>query len=360
MITRSLLLATLAVTAACMQSPEVACVDCSPIQLELLTTLGTEDGPGALSSDPSAIARDAKGRFYVVTPYMGEELPFVYDSRGVFVTRLGTTGSGPGEYLNPNFILRLPGDSMAVFDPPNARLTVLSPELESTRTIPDMPHVYSAALVSNGDIVVNNSRYPGQPFTRLKTDGTRLGSFGDSVNMENPAVAYLRVIRTLAPSFAGGTWTSRRFFRYEIVRWDSSGAEELILADAPDWFQPHSEVRNATPDLPATPSIWGIWEDSSGLWVVGRTSDSDWRNVLGEPSRVEGAVHYPVTSIDGAYDQVLELLDPVTGNRVASRRLDAGGQILVVEPGVVATVRRSETGWVFVDVWRVSFETDAV
>jgi len=82
MITRFLLFTSLAVAAACGQSPEVGCVDCSPIQLELLTTLGTEDGPGALSSDPGAIARDAEGRFYVVTPYMGEELPFVYDSHG--------------------------------------------------------------------------------------------------------------------------------------------------------------------------------------------------------------------------------------------------------------------------------------
>ena len=52
----------------------------------------------------------------------------VYEPDGAFRFAVGGEGEGPGEFSRMRFLIRIPGDSLAVDDIGNARVTVLSPE----------------------------------------------------------------------------------------------------------------------------------------------------------------------------------------------------------------------------------------
>ncbi|HEX9729643.1 MAG TPA: hypothetical protein VGA37_14160 [Gemmatimonadales bacterium] len=63
---------------------ELACPTCE-IELAHLVRLGAAEGPGAFASRPYAIARDTRGRYYVVTPESFNEPPYMLDSAGHFL-----------------------------------------------------------------------------------------------------------------------------------------------------------------------------------------------------------------------------------------------------------------------------------
>lgn len=60
----------------------------------------------------------------------------LFDPAGTFLTAHGREGEGPGEYRDPRAIWRVPGDSLAVYDAGNRRVTVLSDRLAFGRSVP--------------------------------------------------------------------------------------------------------------------------------------------------------------------------------------------------------------------------------
>lgn len=58
----------------------------------------------------------------------GSRAILVFDADGALVATLGRAGDGPGEFQGVGGIVPLPGDSLAVWDPRQQRLTVFPPE----------------------------------------------------------------------------------------------------------------------------------------------------------------------------------------------------------------------------------------
>ncbi len=352
---RDWVLLMFALSVGCSDStPDVACADCE-IQLSHVVSLGTVDGPGALASLPVAVARDSRGRFYVTTPEQGLEPPFVYDSTGRFMTRLGRKGRGPGEYLDPTAILVSPGDTTHILDRGTGRITVLSPSYVVARTVLVLASSYDFVLVTDGQYVINTSG-ADRPLQLFGREGNELRSFGDVSESRTQDYSW-RNGRALAMSRDSGFWSAQRYFAPVVERWDLNGEKRQSLSISLDWFVTYDSLWNASPDLPPMSVITGLWEDNPGcLWILGQTGDSNWRDGLGDPRRVEGQLSYPIVDRERVYDIVVEVVRGSTGQRVAQRRLDRGYLATIVEPGLIATRRESQDGWWLVDVWKVDLD----
>jgi len=90
----------------------------------------------------------------------------MFSAEGSPVGTVGREGDGPGEFGGIRMIRRFGGDSLAVFDWSNARLTWVSPELDVVRTEPvrtrvqgiTMPHV--KVITASGTPVLTGARPP--------------------------------------------------------------------------------------------------------------------------------------------------------------------------------------------------------
>lgn len=114
-------------------SAQVTLADGGTISLERVLTIGSLDGPDALSLiGPTVVARD--GSFIVSQPQEGSVRIYASDGRLVHV--LGSVGQGPGEFEAIGSVSQS-GDSVHVFDPRAQRLTTFGPEgaLLETRPI---------------------------------------------------------------------------------------------------------------------------------------------------------------------------------------------------------------------------------
>jgi hypothetical protein len=71
----------------------------------------------------------------VVTNYGTRQIRF-YDSTGRFIEAAGGPGKGPGEFNWLGRALRTDGDSLVLWDPNNARLSVFDPGGRFVRSVP--------------------------------------------------------------------------------------------------------------------------------------------------------------------------------------------------------------------------------
>jgi hypothetical protein len=74
----------------------------------------------------STIRERSDGRALVVDPR--DRIVQLIDFKSGSATKVGRTGSGPGEYGLPDRIVALTGDSSAIFDPDNSRYLIITPE----------------------------------------------------------------------------------------------------------------------------------------------------------------------------------------------------------------------------------------
>ena len=72
------------------------------------------DDPSQLIWNVRGVARLTNGNILVHSG--GEEAVFLFEPTGELVTRIGRTGEGPGEFVRPQHIQVLPGDTIAVWD----------------------------------------------------------------------------------------------------------------------------------------------------------------------------------------------------------------------------------------------------
>lgn len=113
-----------------MDAPSAA-VDSTPARLELVATID----PG--QADPflnvSSLALDEDGNLYVLD--QGARNIRVFDSVGAPVRTIGREGAGPGEFATP-YSLAWTGDTLAVLDPGNGRLELVTQDGEHAATWP--------------------------------------------------------------------------------------------------------------------------------------------------------------------------------------------------------------------------------
>ena len=336
-----------------------SCPTCR-ITVERLSLMGTFDGPGAFASRPYTVSVDSRGRYYVTTPETRDKPPFVFDARGRFLQRLGRRGDGPGEYREPQVIIVAPGDTLHILDRTTNRYTVLSPDYAVARTANLLPDMWSAVRMPDGHLIVNarvrDAPRIGLPFHVVDPQGQYLRSFGDANPIYDFRNAGFPNIRWLAASDSGTFWAAPYVEWYTVERWTTSGAKMTEIIRSPEWYEPYDQFWLPRPDRAPAPTIRGIWEGDGGLlWVVLAVQDINWRDGLGPVRTVEGQTVTPVVDEQRVYDGVIEVIDPIRGELVASRRFP-GTFDIVVKPGIVVGVRRAESGWHYLEVWQVQLQ----
>lgn len=358
--TRALALLAILIPSSCgvPEDTTLACESCA-IQLERVLVLQSGvDGPGGIYGAPSSIARDSHGRIYVTTPWVaGNELPYVYDASGEYLQRLGRPGEGPGELLDPEYLAVDEADSVLVFDRGTGRLTVYGPDLGFARTVPEIGiSASSAARLGDGSILVNKTGSE-LPLHLYDAAGKLEASMGEAVTFRRDGSASLRRQMFVVPSLSGGVWTARRAFKYELCHWSTVGEATHCFAPEVGWFAPYDEFTELGPDDPQSPTIWGIWEDEHGLWVLAASMAPDWRDhVLDKPTMVEGIAVY---SSDGSpiVDTIVQLLDSETGEVLATRRLNGRPFGQGFGPGLLARSRPSGPGFREIELWSVTLSS---
>lgn len=326
------------------------------ITVQRVMRLGDREGDGAFASRPYVAARDSRGRFYIVTPETNQEPPFVFDRTGRFLQRLGRVGDGPGEYREPISIM-VRRDSVYVLDRQQGRMTVLSPGWGYVRSFQAPTGGWSAAALDSGGFVINarirDASRIGIPLHLFDHSGNYLRSMGDRrerIDPRNNSIDSWWVSAGQHNTF----WSTPYSHRYVLNHWDARGRLLQSLVRRADWFPTFDSLWIITPTRPPYPILMGSWTDAEGLvWVIAGVSDPRWQRGLGAKRRGEGGVDiYRHEDRQKLYDTLIEVIDPVRGTLVTSRRLDETLDV-VIGSGLVGGVRETDDG-VFLDVVQLS------
>jgi hypothetical protein len=245
------------------------------------------------------------------------------------------------------------GDTVFIHDAALGRITVLSPELAEVRTML-VGYAQEFLVQRNGHVVINAPRYDrelaGLAIHELDEEGRHVRSFDEYASAPTKPARSFRFLTSTDTS----VWSVKLANEYVITKWDAQGERVVELHRNADWFPPYADMELATPEHPRSPTIEGIWVDDQGLvWTLGVIPGSEWRSAFGDPVRREGRLVYPVADIEKALDVMIEVIDPVAGVLVASRRVQTPLQ-RVVEPGLIARSRETENGFYVVDLHRVT------
>ncbi len=339
---------------------EPTCSRCT-ITTEVIATVGTADGPGALGAVPG-IEGDANGRYWV---FNGPEAPLVFASTGQFLTRVGRTGSGPGEFRMPYTVWSLPGDSVAVIEG-GGRVSVFDPALKFVRNfmIPILDPLGTLILDWPKRIVVNGqirtSDRLGWPFHALDVSGqvTRITrSFGPGDGKVLPgSQGRLAMRHQLARASSGAYWSAAAY-TYTVSRWDSNDELVTTFERRPVWFAQPSDGLPGGPEKPASPRLLGAREAPDGLlWIYvlvpAPTYARAWRQVAADLKR--GVTEIPASKIDYEflYNTRVEVIDPNSRRVVTSTLLD--GPVRAVMPnGLIAIPNTTPDGWIQIRIVRL-------
>ncbi|MDP2956353.1 MAG: hypothetical protein Q8N53_08020 [Longimicrobiales bacterium] len=322
------------------------CAECRVV-LEPYLSLGGGVSPG-IGGSPFWMARDAAGRFWVTTPMVPGEIG-VYGQDGKILTTLGGVGQGPSEFLTTRQILAV-GRTVSVLDPVNQRETVFDLDFHVVRTAFIQGYVNEALALNDSIRVFNINLWTpervGYPLHLVDGRGSLVASFGYVEEVARQDMP-LRGWRVLAASSGGKFWAARAS-QYLLERWTVAGEKRLSIVRSVPWFRPHDDYSMTPPP----PLIGALWEAPDGLlWVAIRVADPEWERAMEiRPGRPKRVVNY-----NKFYDTILEVIDPEKGEVLASRRVDPflehflGG-------GLMASYREDESGWPFVQVWRISMD----
>ena len=100
-----------------------------------------------------------------------------------------------------------------------------------------------------------------------------------------------------------------------------------------------------------------LQQDETGLlWVLLTVPDAQWtraRTSKAETGWPAGTNPYSIDELNSYFDTVVEVLDPRSGEVLASlrhRSLTAGG---IFGDGLIATRRQDADGFLLLDIWRL-------
>ncbi len=328
------------------------CLTCV-LELEQTAVLGSAEGPGIIEDEVTAAIRDSRGRFYVTGSYATEIK--VFDAEGRFLNTIGRSGGGPGEFRGVATVHSTAGDTVHVFDETNLRHTVFSPNYGFVRSNPLQiaPNTQVVLLGSDRVVFASRVRTPamaGLPLHLLNDAGRVLRSFGAESGAFDRNVPYTdeRVITGAGPT---AVWSAYRN-QYVVELWEISDRSERLVKviERPvDWFPPRPEVRRDQNE-PPHPRLQAIQVDGDGhLVVIILVADEHWEQAV-----TAGPVHRETSSFEHFYDSIVEMLDPSTGELIASARSRHVFQGFV-DDGLVSAVFTDEQDVPYVGVWRVRF-----
>jgi hypothetical protein len=297
-----------------------SCAKCT-IDLRTVVSLGAVDGPGSLSTNPSSIRVDARGRYWVTQE---AELPMVFDGTGKFVKSIGSVGEGPGEFRAAYATMPL-SDSVLVFDYITRRATMVGSDLRPGRTIAVPPDIAAGTIITWPTLAFMRKASWGRneardPVARVRFSPAGidvLGSFGPAHDDPDPGYPLAQIFGEVR---LGNIWSADANSRYRLSQWSVAAAQVQSLERKPEWFVNPSDGSKRSM---AAPYVRAIQEDSAGLiWVFVSVSRPGWREAM--PKLGPGANDIPLRNIafERLYRTTVEVIDPRTAHVVTQRVLD--------------------------------------
>jgi hypothetical protein len=348
--------------------------------LTLRATAGTEGPDEALLYQPTGILFAPDGTLLI--PDRGNRTIHVYRRDGGFIRRIGSRGSGPGEFQMPAGPYFSWVGELVVPDPMNQRTSFFTPEgvflrsepMSLTGTIviggsqiPTVEGEYIRTSGGSGGMLIMVRRdsggataasTPGAEDRKLieivDGEGDKVRSFGDMLEHENPRVAgvmnqvaldYDPIRRKIAVAFSNLP---------EIHIYDEqTGTHELIFNRRVPFTprEPSFEERRVTsPDgrsVQATMSVVAdqvtadvAYDPQGRLWALTYLVDSDQRTAREEEGEYAGMMRLEV------YSQVGELLTAISLDEPADViAFDAEGDLWLMDSDYELSVRRFEVRW---------------
>lgn len=269
-----------------------------------------------------------------------------YDDTGGFVRSIGRTGQGPGE-LSEVVEIGLHGDSLVVFDPANARLTLLTRSGDYLRSFPISMRPLRVKPAGTGRFLVSAHRYAASALADV-VDLAReeIVPFGPAIT---PVEGRPSMGQRIIAAGSGRFWAARPD-RYEVEARDSGGRLLHTIDREVEWF-PDRDVEGAVDFREVLPNPWvqDLHVDEEGrLWTMVRTADPAYRPSGESLSDLES---------DRVYDTIVEVFEP-SGELLSSRRFPWYG-LGFASDGSLVSQRRGPFDLRQVDVWPVRLETSA-
>jgi hypothetical protein len=304
----------------------------------------------------SRIARDSGGNYYVAhgDGSGGAARIWVFDTTGSFLRTFGRRGEGPGEYQAIGNLRFRPGDTLEIYDSGLRRKTILAPDGTVVSTSRFEVRSYSGGVfLAHGRVIVNEHRRTpeqvGYPLQLVDGSGKIVRSLG-AIRPEFRSNEPWTVQKVLAAGPDGATVWSVGRSSYLMELWDTTGARLQALQRDAEWFEPWVTDTPLGPDQPPPkPAVGAVKTDPQGrLWVLVLVAAEDWREGL--VSREWG------WDIDvyRAFDQILEIIDPESGELLMSRRFSDHDFIGFLGDDMIVSYREDEMGYPFLDIWRIA------
>jgi len=326
--------------------------DFCTITMELELAIGGSEAPGV--GPIFNLARDTRGRWLVNSSVTRGEVG-VYGANGDYLRTVGRFGQGPGEFRALRQIIPF-GDSISMFDLGNTRETVFDEVFQVIRTNPLPYSFFSVLFLDDSTRVFNFSSHTpekvGHPLHIVDVNGEISRSFGyeGGVYRRDFAISTWRVLNK---SGQGAFWAGR-FNEYVIEKWTQRGEKVVQIERLPSWFKPYQTEEPLSLSKAPNPFMMGVWEDPEGLlWTAVIVPDPKWRDAL---SRSPGG-ELRVGSHHGFLDTIVEVMDPTSGNLIASQRFDLFFEHFTPE-GLLTSYREADNGLPFIDIWRVTLIQD--
>lgn len=327
------------------------CEDC--IRLDSVVTLGDTTGQGYVVPTTDVI-QDGRGNFWVG---QYDDMLKVFDSSGAFLRRVGRPGEGPMEFGSPRPFFSDDSGRVHVFDPGNARLSIIGPDFELLDDRP-LPGVIRAAapLPAENMIVVNGAISTGDRRllpTHVLEEMELVHSLGEEWKPEIRNTLALQ--RRIATDAAGRIY-SVPHYAYRVDVWTSearrlSGVVEAELNEV----DPLSGPSYFTWENPPPNSVSAMRVDSVGrLWVLLQIRNRDWEDHVRERQAPDGDVRLvPADGFDSIWHTRIDVIDIDRASLLASSRRD---EILTgfVAEDLVFENRQTDEGYPRLVVWRIS------
>lgn len=301
----------------------LSCASCS-----IVLTRELEIGAGAAEYGgvtAGFLIQDSSGRYYHTSAYTPWAI-LVFDGSGEFERAIGAQGRGPGEFLNVWRARILPGDTLLAYDQGTGAFTAFSADGEHVYTVPVPARVTGFIRLSPGTLVVNTSRRTqtsgGTPLQLW--NGSALSPIAASeISATDIETKELPLVRNLAWDTDSTFWSSH-MSEYVLEQWHRDGRLLRRLRREDVGWMRHAS-RN-TPEGRLNPYLYDVHVGPGGLlWVTVKARDAQWRQKIdfgpeGAPG-VRG-IRSKTGNLFDLHDGVLEVLDPVSGEILASTRMD--------------------------------------
>jgi hypothetical protein len=315
-----------------------------------VTTLsGTR--PGEFLSDDVSIFSGINGQLVVIDRKTEPGAVSLFSANGEKLHTIGQPGAGPGEFVAPMRVF-YKGDTLHVYDLRQYRVSRFDRNLTFLDFQGWMVIPFPIAVLDDGTVVVQGESHTpsarGMLFHVVEPDGTVSRSIGPANGTVVPGID-VSLARGSDNTFWAALGNS-----YVITRWSPQGEPLLEVQRTADWFIPWTTpaTGSARYDRPQ-PTLSAVHEDADGLlWTLVHVAASGWRSQGVD----RGAEVAPILAEHNAlYDTMVEVIDPVKGTLVASRRLQ-GRWLGFLEGGMIYAYGEDSQGNSQYDIAGLSLE----